>query len=562
MKHVIIIGGGISGLTAAHELIEQNYKVTLIERNSQVGGLARTFQDENNKICPYEYSWRAYGQWYQNVYDIMKRIPFSNEESVYDKLVVFQGGEKTCEKKIPEYQGTVSYAPFSDYVKGIGTLIHYYTSCEERNIKNYSNFGLREKIKELKLSKYAEDLIGKIVGPYLGFDYQNASVYDTFQAYEMMYSNSSPKESFNITSLPTSYVWFDPWIKLLKSKGVDIKLNTEVTSIQLNHSIEGIEIYDKINHTKQYLKADYYINCTGPEILEKLLNPYKLNNNVSRFYNSINKVSENGRQIQLSVYYYVNKKIFLDNKNTGAYLPNTPWLLMVLPTGHIWGDEYMSKYCNKEIKEVISVGICEPYVKGIYIKKPWSECTPDEIRIESWYQMMNDSDFINNVCIEDGIPISELKIIDFKMWDSFIYENGKLDTYEPKWANNKNTIQYRPNSITPISNLFVAGAYTNTTTGIFSMESATESGKTAAKQLCKYDNKSENIMLVKKNRCMYTYPIRYIDDLIYNEKYISILIHVIIFAVLLFICSYLIIFIKVKKIISKLYKYIRSNLKN
>ena len=74
MKTVIIIGAGIAGLTVAHELIEQNYKVILIERNDIVGGLARTYQNENNKICTYEYSWRAYGKWYQNVYNIMKRI--------------------------------------------------------------------------------------------------------------------------------------------------------------------------------------------------------------------------------------------------------------------------------------------------------------------------------------------------------------------------------------------------------------------------------------------------------------------------------------------------------
>jgi hypothetical protein len=335
-------------------------------------------------------------------------------------------------------------------------------------------------------------------------------------------------------------MWFDPWVKLLINKGVDIKLNTEVSNIKLNNNnIESIEIYDKVTYKQYYLKADYYINCTGPEILEKLLNPYKLYDHISTFYNAINKVAENGRQIQLSVYYYINKKIFLDHKNTLAYLPNTPWLLMVLPTGHIWGDEYMSKYCNPEIKEIISVGICEPYEKGLYIKKPWSECTPEEIRIESWHQLINDNDFKNNICIEDNLSIDEITIIHFKMWNSFVYKDGKIDTYEPKWANNVNTIQYRPNATSPISNLFIAGSYTNTTTGIYSMESATESGKTAAKTLCKYDKKPENIYLMKKKKFLFLYPIRYIDNLIYNKNYIGLLILIILFVLLLYICNYL-----------------------
>ena len=60
---------------------------------------------------------------------------------------------------------------------------------------------------------------------------------------------------------------------------------------------------------------------------------------------------------------------------------------MVLSTGHIWGDEYMSKYCDKNIKEIVSVGICEPYANGLFIKKPWFQCTRDEIKIEAWYQL-------------------------------------------------------------------------------------------------------------------------------------------------------------------------------
>jgi uncharacterized protein with NAD-binding domain and iron-sulfur cluster len=85
-RSVVIIGGGIAGLTAAHELVELGYKVTLLERNNIVGGLARTYQNKKDKTCPYEYSWRAYGKWYQNVYNIMKRISYDEKKTVYDKI--------------------------------------------------------------------------------------------------------------------------------------------------------------------------------------------------------------------------------------------------------------------------------------------------------------------------------------------------------------------------------------------------------------------------------------------------------------------------------------------
>lgn len=520
-KSVVIIGGGIAGLTAAHELVELGYKVILLERNNIVGGLARTYQNKKDKICPYEYSWRAYGKWYQNVYNIMKRIPYDKKKTVFDKLTPLQGGKKTCSKSIPSYENTFQNIPFSDYYKVIPLLMKYTFSCDERNRDYFSKISLRKYIKKQKISKETEDVMGKIVGPYLGFDYHNASLYDLLYCYEMMQNNSDNKFNFNITSLPTNYVWFDPWIKFLQLKGVILKLNHEVTKIKFNKDsmdiINYIIVNNKINNNKYSIKADYYINCTGPEVLEKLLYPYKIYKNISKFYNNIKKVSENGKQIQLSIYYYINKKIFLERKNTLAYLPNTPWLLMVLPTGHVWGDLHLSEYCKSSINEVISVGICEPYVKGNLIKKLWSKCTEEEIRIEAWYQLINDADFKNNICIEDNTNINDIKIIEFKMWDSYVYKKGKIETYEPKWANNVNTVQYRPSPTTPVKNLFIAGSYNDTSTGTYSMESAAESGKIAAKSLCLVDNKEENIYLYTKKKYLISQPIRWIDSKVYNN---------------------------------------------
>lgn len=521
MKNIIIIGGGISGLTAAHELVKYGYKIIIIERNDIVGGLARTYQNEKKKICPIEYSWRAYGPWYQNVYHIMKQIPFNDKESVFDQLTILQGGAKTCNKKIPNYQKTMDHIPFKDKIKILPYFIQYNISCKERNIDNFSHISLKKFLYKLKVSKYTEDSVGKIVGPYLGFEYTKSSLYDLLYFYEMMITNSSSKYNFNITKYPTNYAWFEPWVKYLSNNKVKIYTNTEVQNIFIqNNKIQYILIKNKFKKY-QKIKADYYINCTGPEVLEKILRPYK--NIYNNYYLSIDKVKKYGHQIQLSVYYYLNKKIFLDRKNTLSYLPNTPWLLMVLPTGHIWGDNYLKKYCDSKIKEVISIGICEPYVKGRLIKKPWSECTPEEIKIESWNQLINDKDFINNICIENNSNINEIKIVDFKMWHSYKY-NGNIETYEPKWANNINTAKYRPNSKSPIDNLIIAGSYTNTSTGCYSMESACESGKIAAKTLCQIDNNVNNIYIHTKKTFIISNPFRTLDYLIYKKQYLKLFI--------------------------------------
>jgi len=529
MKKIIIIGGGISGLTTAHELVEQGYDVTILERNEIVGGIARTYQNEDQKICPIEYSWRAYGKWYQNVYNIMKRIPFNDKEYVYDQLTELEGGKKTCNKSLPNYSDTLNLISTSDKFKMFPIVMQYLVSCKEKNIDNFSQIGLKDFIKKLKLSKETEDVIGKIVGPYLGFDYHHASLYDLLYYGEMQTMNSDLKYNFNITKYPTNYAWFDPWVRLLKKKGVKIYTENEVQSIIIKKSkIECIYVKNNQNIEKKY--ADYYVNCTGPEIFEKLLRPY--NNIFNNYYSQIDNVKNYGYQIQLSIYYYVDKKIFLEKYNRLAYLPNTPWLLMVLPTGHIWGDKYLKKFCDPQIKEVVSVGICEPYVKGNLIKKPWSKCTMQEIRQEAWNQLINDKDFKNNVCIENSVGIEKVNIIDFKMWHSYKYD-GIMNTYEPKWANNINTAKYRPNSISPIQNLIVAGAYSDTSTGCFSMESACESGKIAAKTICKLDNQNENIYLYVKKKIPLFIPIRYINSITYKNHLILITIIIIIIIILI-----------------------------
>ena len=47
MKKVFILGAGITGLSSGWKLAEKGFDVTLIDKEAQVGGLARTVKINN-----------------------------------------------------------------------------------------------------------------------------------------------------------------------------------------------------------------------------------------------------------------------------------------------------------------------------------------------------------------------------------------------------------------------------------------------------------------------------------------------------------------------------------
>lgn len=96
-KKVIVIGGGVAGMSAAHELIERGFSVEVYERQPfYVGGKARSVEvpdtaTEGRDPLPGEHGFRFFPGFYRHVTDTMKRIPFKgNRNGVFDNLVPTQ----------------------------------------------------------------------------------------------------------------------------------------------------------------------------------------------------------------------------------------------------------------------------------------------------------------------------------------------------------------------------------------------------------------------------------------------------------------------------------------
>src|SRR5215468_3649857 len=92
-KTVAILGGGVAGLSAAHELAERGFQVRVYERKPVLGGKARSIPVHGSGTggradLPGEHGFRFFPGFYKHVTDTMRRIPYGASGSTYDNLSV------------------------------------------------------------------------------------------------------------------------------------------------------------------------------------------------------------------------------------------------------------------------------------------------------------------------------------------------------------------------------------------------------------------------------------------------------------------------------------------
>ena len=90
-----------------------------------------------------------------------------------------------------------------------------------------------------------------------------------------------------------------------------------------------------------------------------------------------------------------------------------------------------------------------------------------------------------------------MEVKKIKIWKHWKYDDKKKrlmpGLHHSKWVTSTTTYGNRPSQITNIKNLFLGGAHTNTTTKLWSMEGAVESGKLVVIAINKQNMKTKNV---------------------------------------------------------------------
>src|SRR5579871_4616897 len=101
---IIILGGGVAGMSAAHELIERGFETVVLERRDLAGGKARSVRVSHDgdrtsghelagngggpvgHNVPGEHGFRFFPGFYKHVVDTMRRIPSFDGRKAADHL--------------------------------------------------------------------------------------------------------------------------------------------------------------------------------------------------------------------------------------------------------------------------------------------------------------------------------------------------------------------------------------------------------------------------------------------------------------------------------------------
>lgn len=493
---VIILGGGIAGLSAAHELVERNFDVEVYELLPIPGGKARSFSVANSgkdgrKDLPGEHGFRFFPRFYRHITHTMTRIPYGPAGCVADNLVdttrcqlnrygrhpidlIARSPRTMADAQVLLNNVSVFFNGDLDLthddIRFFGSKVwQIVTSCRERRIEEYEKIGWWEFIgAEHRSLAYQKLLAHGITRSLVAAKARTAStktIGDIFV--QLIFDIIAPGPSTDrVLNGPTNDVWIDPWRRYLESQGVVYHPNSKAVAV----SFDGQRIRSAtVNRGGSTITVtgDYFIFALPVEDVIDLITPEMMRADplLSCLF-TLDDITEwmNGIQI------YLKEEVPLAHGHS-IYV-DSPWALTSISQVQFWKHVSLSGYADGTVRGIISVDISEWEQPGLNGKAA-KDCTPEEIKAEVWEQLKR------SVNYGDVIRLKDEQLHSFSLDPSLSHLEGTTANEEPLLVNLVDTWKLRPEAVSKIPNLFLASDYVRTYTDLATMEAANEAARRA-----------------------------------------------------------------------------------
>ncbi len=291
MKKIIIIGSGFGGLSAAALLAKQGHKVTVIEKNEQIGGRASMFREKKYKFDAGP-SWYLMPDVFEKFYKELNTTPekeldlmllnpsyrmfFHDSEidvtpNIEETYALFESIEPGSAKKLEKYLKRAKY--------------QYETAMREFIYKEYNKltdfFSFKLLVQGSKLNVFQN------LDKYVSQNFESDKIKKILE-YTMVFLGGAPKNTPALYSI-MSHIDFNQGVyypkgglnavaqsmyKIGKKLGVEYKLNEPVQKIigERGKAKKVVTIVDSYNADIVISNADYW--HTETQLLEKKYQTY------------------------------------------------------------------------------------------------------------------------------------------------------------------------------------------------------------------------------------------------------------------------------------------------
>jgi uncharacterized protein with NAD-binding domain and iron-sulfur cluster len=498
-RRVAVLGGGMAGLTAAHELIERGFQVTVYERKS-LGGKARSIPipgtgTGGRRDLPGEHGFRFFPGFYRNVPDTMRRIPFpGNANGVFDNLVpapnaIFaQAGRPDMRFTLPSGIGSitpealrdalmsmasvVSQVPLHEIAFWAEKMIVFFTSGDLRRNRQWEHMPYSDYLRMDQMSPAYRNILVKAFTSTLVAAKENvASTRTITMMVEIflwtMLGRGADGAPDRVLSGPTSDVWIDPWHTHLEDLGVDFKVGWTVTGLDLTGGrITGARFTDPQGGTGSIV-ADWYVLAVPVERAVPLMTP-----GLVAADPALGKLRRLTTDWMNGLMIYLRRPTPITHGHV-AYL-DSPWAVTSISQAQFWRGDFAATYGDGSVHDILSLDLSDWDAQGLLYGVNARKCTPRQIVDDVLAQVRAN--------LDDGATLVPDAQIHSWFLDPGITDSGlpTVANDEPLLVNTIGSWDDRPVSTTRIPNLFLAGDYVRCSVNLATMEGANESGRSAA----------------------------------------------------------------------------------
>jgi uncharacterized protein with NAD-binding domain and iron-sulfur cluster len=493
---VIVLGGGVGGMSAAHELTERDFHVTIDETPPIAGGKARSVGVPGSgrggrRDLPGEHGFRFFPGFYRHLPDTMRRIPIEGRPGgVLSNLVPARqvqiaragGSEIVSPAHFPAslrdldlaFRALFSYAadvgvPVPEQLHFADRLLLLLTSCEARRFAEYEkqswwSFSGAETRSPGYQKFLADGLTRSLVAAKAREISARTGGYILLQ---LLFDLSRPGGAADrVLNGPTNDVWIDPWLAHLGALGVEYRTEHQVQAIHFGAGrVSGVTV---VAHGKVFEdSADYYVAAVPVEVM-RLLASDELKEAEPRLagLHRLRTRWMNG------VMFYLDRDVPLIPGHT-IYI-DSPWALTSISQAQFWPGFDLEAMGDGRVEGIVSVDVSDWEREGVLHRKQAMYCSREQVREEVWAQLTGS---LNDAGID---VLEDANVLAWFLDPSIVYPNpNEASNLEPLLINTAGSWSDRPEAVTSIENLFLVSDYVRTHTDLATMEGANEAARRA-----------------------------------------------------------------------------------